>query len=902
MKKNIKSFEKGEIVWDNGNNSYGVVLDTYGNIDSEIRLYSDGNQPIENLYKLGSEGDKGTKEQLEQALFSHKKLVDEWEYERIAYRDGGDIDDIDDNDDSDDSFIQGGAYDLSTKEKATMYAWISDFLENNTGDDLYEEFSKTFNKTTEQTFDIIDNGWAVSRGYYKSPEMKTKYSAGGSVENDLWSFESKLFEASLYYEESWIKERLPQGAVIDYVSAKHNNKYDAFRIKYLNQPDILKDGISPNLPVIERVWGTILVDYRLSEDSEDLQSAEILFDTNELPEFIDKDSLYSDDNKWGYVLYLNNSYVANFPDELEIDFKRKNIVIRFGNPEKEFDYYEKGGNIKEGDNHTHSTKHSTKNTGYDDEYMAMIQLDMVHRYAAKIDKMIDSGVYLEEWIKAKLSKVELMISSVKHALAGIEKFDDGGEMARKQLLHIGKYAAKLIEMLKSGSKLMSWMESDIAVCADYMDSIYHHLDYKSGNRATEMKYANGGKVEDIMSFEEFKKKLPILHDIKWGDNGVEYVAKYNPYSDSIMYFKHGRRNSEKVSLASAYEHYKYFLNKNGAYANGGNIGNIDEFDSETIKKKKAEMYIALNTKTGQVYVGGIKPKNKLNQDDKGYFLIDGYGTFMGKKYPIKKYFSPLENAVLSDYMKEEYRNGGGIKRKEYEVYHNTLYSVINEITQYFNDMGYEVGDFFPEFTHISYGTTFRTYADILSNGNVVNQINVQVYRMDSGRYELNMYPNKPIKKHKKSPDVEQYQKGGIYSKAIHLEAERFKNFKNYYSRIDENHLVGKERFLGVEYYVGFQKGSQQADWKYDSQDEALYTDMNVYEVAAITKGSIKPRLNENGGSISEEIKKGTEIELEHKKTIKEIQKNHNLSVRDAAELIAKDHIAENPNYYEQYKD
>ena len=60
--------------------------------------------------------------------------------------------------------------------------------------------------------------------------------------------------------------------------------------------------------------------------------------------------------------------------------------------------------------------------------------------------------------------------------------------------------------------------------------------------------------------------------------------------------------------------------------------------------------ISLNTETGDVYVGGLKRKNILYRDEKGYFLIDGYGKFMNKKYPIKKYFSPSENEVLSAYM------------------------------------------------------------------------------------------------------------------------------------------------------------------------------------------------------------------------------------------------------------
>lgn len=84
-----KSFENGEIVWDSGNNCYGVVLNNYYPNDyGEIRLDSDGNQPTDNLHKLGSEDDKGTREQLIECLLSHKHLVETWpeyQYSNVCY-------------------------------------------------------------------------------------------------------------------------------------------------------------------------------------------------------------------------------------------------------------------------------------------------------------------------------------------------------------------------------------------------------------------------------------------------------------------------------------------------------------------------------------------------------------------------------------------------------------------------------------------------------------------------------------------------------------------------------------------------------------------------------------------------------------------------------------------------
>ncbi|MEI7960722.1 MAG: hypothetical protein WCI04_00140 [archaeon] len=70
--------------------------------------------------------------------------------------------------------VEGGDMDLSLRDKMSMYAWIDNFLEKYSGDDnrsqsldMYKEFAKKFKKNEEQTHDIIDSGWARSRGYDK---------------------------------------------------------------------------------------------------------------------------------------------------------------------------------------------------------------------------------------------------------------------------------------------------------------------------------------------------------------------------------------------------------------------------------------------------------------------------------------------------------------------------------------------------------------------------------------------------------------------------------------------------------------------------------------------------------------------------------------------------------------
>lgn len=50
---------------------------------------------------------------------------------------------------------------------------------------------------------------------------------------------------------------------------------------------------------------------------------------------------------------------------------------------------------------------------------------------------------------------------------------------------------------------------------------------------------------------------------------------------------------------------------------------------------------------------------------------------------------------------------------------------------------------------------------------------------------------------------------------------------------------------------------------------------------------------------SPQLAKGTATELEHAETIKKIKRNPRVSVRKAAEQIARDHLKEDPNYYDR---
>ena len=225
-----------------------------------------------------------------------------------------------------------------------------------------------------------------------------------------------------------------------------------------------------------------------------------------------------------------------------------------------------------------------------DDKMALINLGQIYEYAIELDKIIDENTDLEEWVKMKLTRIEQNIADVKHSLEGWEKYSSGGEIAKKQLLHIAKYSKDLIEMISNGSKLMSWQEGKLSVSAQSIDDIYHHLDYKMGNRAVDLenesedKFVDGGDVQGWM--KEALLNLQLVED----DNSLQITHtnddSFYVEGDSAEY-----RVFETYAIAydTAIEQVREDLEENPDYFNQDWLMNWVDVD-DTIENILEEYY------------------------------------------------------------------------------------------------------------------------------------------------------------------------------------------------------------------------------------------------------------------------------------------------------------------------
>jgi hypothetical protein len=86
----------------------------------------------------------------------------------------------------------------------------------------------------------------------------------------------------------------------------------------------------------------------------------------------------------------------------------------------------------------------------------------------------------------KVGKVKESLSD----MAGTADADHEVQMARAQLYSIAEYAIKLHDLMKTlpdTYDLESWQQAKITKAADYMDAVYHNLEYK-------LKSSSGGEL------------------------------------------------------------------------------------------------------------------------------------------------------------------------------------------------------------------------------------------------------------------------------------------------------------------------------------------------------------------------------------------------------------------------
>ena len=115
-----------------------------------------------------------------------------------------------------------------------------------------------------------------------------------------------------------------------------------------------------------------------------------------------------------------------------------------------------------------------------DNYLAKNDIHKIIEYSKKLQQIININTNLEDWVKAKLTHAEDYLNTVYDYLI-FYKQDNKNENSKmavgdlKSILH----KATEIEKLLNKKEIKDWVKAKLNLAGEYMDDVYHHLDYKN---------------------------------------------------------------------------------------------------------------------------------------------------------------------------------------------------------------------------------------------------------------------------------------------------------------------------------------------------------------------------------------------------------------------------------------
>lgn len=136
--------------------------------------------------------------------------------------------------------------------------------------------------------------------------------------------------------------------------------------------------------------------------------------------------------------------------------------------------------------------------------------------------------------------------------------DDEGAMARSELYRAAKYSMKLFEMISEEQQLEGWVQSKITKAADYLDSVYHYMEYQ-------MKFGGGEEashIDDITGDAEAdleKEPISDMDDEEELKEGLTYEEKLKALLEGKIEKSGVRASDKKKGKVDKSERKIYFV-------------------------------------------------------------------------------------------------------------------------------------------------------------------------------------------------------------------------------------------------------------------------------------------------------------------------------------------------------
>lgn len=113
-------------------------------------------------------------------------------------------------------------------------------------------------------------------------------------------------------------------------------------------------------------------------------------------------------------------------------------------------------------------------------------LNKIIQYSEKLLGMISPCVELEDWVKAKLTHTEDYVNIVLDYIKFYKlESNHPNKMAAGDLKSINYKAKEILQLIDGVVDLKDWVKAKLNLAGEYLDDIYHHLDYKLSKEKNE---------------------------------------------------------------------------------------------------------------------------------------------------------------------------------------------------------------------------------------------------------------------------------------------------------------------------------------------------------------------------------------------------------------------------------
>ena len=121
---------------------------------------------------------------------------------------------------------------------------------------------------------------------------------------------------------------------------------------------------------------------------------------------------------------------------------------------------------------------------------------------------------------------------------GLQHPDHEGQMAKSELYRAAKMSMKLFQMIQDGQQLEGWVQAKISKSADYLDSVYHYMEYQ-------MKFGGGGVASSVNDITD-DMKVVIADNVAEEDDELPMKVKESMnYEQQLNALLEGAVSKEK---------------------------------------------------------------------------------------------------------------------------------------------------------------------------------------------------------------------------------------------------------------------------------------------------------------------------------------------------------------------